>query len=133
MKPNHIAIIPDGNRRWAKEKGLPTFEGHKKGMPIIEDIAREAKKQNIKYLTAWGCSRDNVTKRSLTEIAYLYKIFKEQFERMLTDKEIHEDKVCIRVIGEWEKYFPAPLKKAVKNAIDATKNYSNYNLTLLMA
>ena len=49
MKPNHIAIIPDGNRRWAKEKGLPPFEGHKKGMAIIEDIAREAKKQDIKY------------------------------------------------------------------------------------
>ena len=133
MKPNHIAIIPDGNRRWAKEKGLPPFEGHKKGMAIIEDIAREAKKQDIKYLTAWGCSRDNVTKRSPSEVAFLYKLFKEYFKKILTDEEVHRDKVKIRVIGEWRKYFPSPLRKAAEAAIEATKDYKHYNFTLLMA
>ena len=133
MKPNHIAIIPDGNRRWAREKGLPAFEGHKKGMPVIEDIAREAKRQGIKYLTAWGWSRDNALKRSTVEATLIYQLFKEYFEKILTDEEIHRDKVKICVIGEWKDYFPEPHIKAIEKAIEATKDYDNYHFTLLMA
>lgn len=133
MKLNHVAIIPDGNRRWAKERGLTTPEGHRAGMKAIEAITREAKRQGIKYLTAWGCSRDNVTKRSPWEVRFLFKIFEEYFQKMLTDKELHRDRVRVRVIGEWLKFFPGPLKKAVLAIEEATKNYKNYNLTLLMA
>ncbi|MBI2609625.1 di-trans,poly-cis-decaprenylcistransferase [Candidatus Giovannonibacteria bacterium] len=133
MKLQHVAIIPDGNRRWAKARGLTTFKGHEQGMKTIEDIAREAKKQGIKYLTAWGCSRDNVTKRSPGEVRYLYKLFKEHLERMLNDKDLHKDKVRVRVIGEWMKFFPSPLKTVAKKIEEETKNYGNYNFTLLMA
>ena len=88
MKLNHIAIIPDGNRRWAKAHRLPTFKGHEKGMANVEYILREARRMNIPYVTAWGCSRDNVTKRSISEIRFLYNIFEKNFNKMLTDKEI---------------------------------------------
>lgn len=133
MKLNHVAIIPDGNRRWAKSRGLAAGDGHKKGMQVIEEITREAKKRGIKYLTAWGCSKDNVTKRSFSEVRFLYKLFEEYFQKILRDEELHRDKVKVRVIGEWLKYFPSPLRKLVKAVQKATENYENYNFTLLMA
>ncbi len=102
-------------------------------METIELIAREAKQQGIRYLTAWGCSKDNVTKRSSAEIKFLYKLFKEYFDKLLTDKELHRDKVRVRVIGEWFKYFPGPLRISAKAIEEATKHYNKYNLTLLMA
>ena len=95
MKPNHIAIIPDGNRRWAKKKGLETQDGHRAGMEAIEKILEEAKKQNIKYLTAWGCSRDNLTKRSASEVKFLYFLFEESFNTFINSERIHKDIVRI--------------------------------------
>lgn len=132
-KLNHVAIIPDGNRRWAKERGLNPSAGHEKAFKAVEEILREALKMNIPYVTAWGCSRDNVTKRSLSEVRFLYKIFKEYFEKMLTDKELHQNKVRVRVIGELPKFFPPGLKKAAQKIEETTKNYNKFNFTVLMA
>ncbi len=133
MKLNHIAIIPDGNRRWAKAHRLPTFKGHEKGMANVEYILREARRMNIPYVTAWGCSRDNVTKRSISEIRFLYNIFEKNFNKMLTDEEIHKNKVRVRVIGEWPKFFPSGLRKSIRAIEEATKTYNKFHLTFLMA
>jgi undecaprenyl diphosphate synthase len=134
MKPNHIAIIPDGNRRWAKFHGLKAYQGHEKGMDeTLERILREARRSDISYITAWAASRDNVLKRSATEVKFLYKLFEEKFNKYLSDKEIHENRVNIRVIGEWNEFFPDSLKKAILNLQKATEKYSNIFLTILMA
>ena len=133
MNLNHVAIIPDGNRRWARAHGLDTIEGHRKGMETIEPIMREAKKIGVKYLTAWGCSKDNLEKRTMREVKYLYSLFGEYFEKLIKDEEIHSNQVKIRVIGEWFKYFPSPLRSLAKKIEKVTDKYLNYNFTLLMA
>ena len=133
MKLNHEAIIPDGNRRWAKEQSLRPTAGHEKGFEIFKDVAREARKLGIPYLTAWGLSRDNTLKRSVRELKFLYTRFQENFEKLLQDKELHEDKVKVRVLGEWPRFFPSRLKTVIGKLEETTKNYSKFNLTFLLA
>ena len=131
--PNHVAIIPDGNRRWAKKKGLATFSGHEKGSNALEEIIEKALEMKIPYLTIWGSSLDNITKRSKTEVSYLFKIFQKEFEKIVKEEKIHKNKVKIEVIGKWREYFPQSLKNAIENAVEKTKNYDKYFLTFLMA
>ena len=133
MKLNHVAIIPDGNRRWAKEQSLRPTAGHEKGFEIFKDVAREARKLGIPYLTALGLSRDNTLKRSVRELKFLYTRFQENFEKLLQDKELHEDKVKVRVLGEWPRFFPSRLKTVIGKLEETTKNYSKFNLTFLLA
>ena len=134
MKLQHVAIIPDGNRRWAKLHGLKAYQGHRKGMDeTLEKILGEARKMNISYITAWAASRDNVLKRSKAEVSFLYRLFEEKFKKYLADKEIHENQVNIKVIGEWKDFFPKSLQGAIFNLEEATKDYSKLFLTILMA
>lgn len=133
MKLQHVAIIPDGNRRWAKANGLNLTDGHEEGFKTFEKIARESRRLGIPNLTAWGLSRDNALKRGLPELKFLYSHFKKTFTRLLTDQELHRDKVKVRVIGEWPRFFPSGLKNLIEKVENATKNYNRFNLTLLMA
>ena len=73
--PNHVALIPDGNRRWARKRGLPSFIGHKKGAETLEKIIYEVISLNISSFSFWGSSLDNITKRSKSEVNYLFNIF----------------------------------------------------------
>ncbi len=132
-KLNHVAIIPDGNRRWAKTEGFEPTSGHEKGFEIFKEVAREARKLGIPHLTAWGLSRDNALKRNVRELKFLYTRFQENFENLLRDKELHEDKVKVRVIGEWPRFFPSQLKTAIEKVEEATKNYRKFSLTFLLA
>lgn len=65
--PTHVAIIPDGNRRWAKEKDLDPWIGHEEGAERIEDIVKKSRDLGIKCLSIWGSSVENLTKRPLRE------------------------------------------------------------------
>lgn len=131
--PNHIAIIPDGNRRWAKEKGLPAFVGHQSGAKKFEELLQKALAMDIKFLTFWGASFDNVTKRSEEEIACLFEIFLDYFARLANEPKVHEQRVKVSVLGRWEEVFPDNLKEVVRNLTEKTKDYNAYHLTFLMA
>lgn len=131
--PNHVALIPDGNRRWAKERGLPSFIGHKKGAEALEKIINEVISLNIPYFSFWGCSLDNITKRSKNEVNHLFNIFAENFNKIPKEKSIHENKIRIEIIGKWRDYFPEKTKVAMQKAIDSTKDYNNQIITFLMA
>jgi len=131
--PTHVALIPDGNRRWANKKNLPSFMGHQKGAETLEKIIYKFLELKIPYLTFWGSSLDNITKRSKTEVNYLFKIFEDQFNKISEEEKIHENKVRIEVIGKWREYFPENTKIAIEKAIEKTKNYNNFVLTFLMA
>lgn len=131
--PTHVALIPDGNRRWAKKKNLPSFMGHQKGAETLEKIIYKFLELKIPYLTFWGSSLDNITKRSKTEVNYLFKIFEDQFNKISEEEKIHENKVRIEVIGKWKEYFPENTKIAIEKAIEKTKDYNNFVLTFLMA
>ena len=131
--PNHIVLIPDGNRRWARKKGLPPFFGHRQGAKTTEKILKAALNLKIPYFTFWGTSLDNVTKRSPEEIKFLFNIFERYFKKLINSKEIHQNSVKINVLGRWDKLFPERLKQLIKKLINKTKNYKNHQLTFLMA
>jgi len=131
--PKHIVLIPDGNRRWARAKGLPPFFGHREGAKTTAKILKAVLDLGIENFTFWGSSADNITKRSPIEVKFLLKVFEIYFKKLAKNKEIHENEIKINVLGRWKEMFPESTKKAVESAIDKTKNYKKRNLTFLMA
>jgi undecaprenyl diphosphate synthase len=126
--PKHIAIIPDGNRRWAKEKGLPTFEGHRfaaeKTLPQLIDKLLQFK---IKYFTFWVLSTENLLKRSSKEIKNLFSLM----EYFLKQKgnELNKKNIKIKVIGNLEK-LPTNLQKEIEKIIKKTEKNTMMELIL---
>lgn len=131
--PKHIALIPDGNRRWAKKRGLSPWLGHQAGAKTLEKILVKAQELKIPYFTFWASSWDNLTKRSKTEINFLFKIYTERFKKILNDKRVHQNKVKINVFGRWPEILPKETQKLIEKAIEITKNYNQYFLTFLLA
>lgn len=131
--PNHIAIIPDGNRRWAKNNGLDPWEGHEEGAKKIEELTRKALNLGIKNMSFWGSSLGNLEKRPLKEKKALLDIYERYFKEVMDSEDIHNNKVKLNVIGRWEEYFPEGLKKVLKKGIEKTKDYNSYTLNFFLA
>ncbi|KKR24737.1 MAG: Isoprenyl transferase [Candidatus Levybacteria bacterium GW2011_GWB1_39_7] len=124
--PNHLAIIPDGNRRWAKEKNLPTFDGHRKGFDAAVEITRYARKLGIHTFTLWAFSTEN-WKRTKEEVGYLMRLYAEMIDRYL--KEAIEDEVRIIHLGRADR-VPDYLLKKIRNAEEKTKEFQRNILNL---
>lgn len=133
QKPEHVAIIMDGNRRWAKKRGLATYKGHENGKKAIEECLKGAKEANIKYLTLWAMSLDNIKKRSEKEINNLMQLFREGFMEVLGREEVHKNEIRINVYGRWKEFLPEKVKKPIKKVIKETKNYNNRYLNFLIS
>jgi tritrans,polycis-undecaprenyl-diphosphate synthase [geranylgeranyl-diphosphate specific] len=131
--PKHVAIIPDGNRRWARKKRFQPWLGHEMGVKAFEKILEMSQKLNIAYITFWGGSWDNLTKRPKAEIDFLFKVYAEQFKRIIKDKRVHQNKVNINALGRWQEILPKKTQDFIEKAIKETKNYHNYFLTFLLA
>lgn len=131
--PLHIAIVPDGNRRWAKHKGLTSWKGHEAGASRIEEITREALKRGVRYLTIWGSSVDNLTKRPLDEKRHLLEIYETYFTRLIESSDIIQNQTRISVLGRWEEQFPLTLKRILKRGIEKTKAHAHTFLNFLLA
>lgn len=131
--PKHIVIIPDGNRRWAKEKNLNPWDGHSAGAERIEELVREALAMKIENISFWGSSMDNLTKRPLLEKKALLDIYEQYFKRLIDSPEIHENQAKINIFGHWQTQFPDNLKKILEEGIARTKDYNNYNLNFFLA
>ena len=116
--PYHIGFIVDGNRIWAKEKGLPTFMGHKKGAERIEEIVKYAQDLGIKIITIYAFSTEN-WKRTKKEVSYLMSLF-ETFARNKIE-EVNKQGIKVRVLGNFQG-LPISLQKVLKKAIRLTKN-----------
>lgn len=94
--PTHLGIIPDGNRRWARERGLPTFEGHRQGLEAAKEVARESFDRGVKYLTMYAFSTEN-WKRTSDEVGYLMELFYGWLAKGFGDLE--ERGVRFRLLG----------------------------------
>lgn len=127
--PQHIVLFPDGNRRWAKQKGLHTLEGHKKGYENLLDFSEWCRNRGVKVLTAFGFSTENWN-RTKEEVDYLMKLL----ERCLIDNLDRYDKdgVKVRVIGQKDR-LPKSLQEAIVKTEEATKNNSNLFLNLAIS
>lgn len=131
--PKHVAIIPDGNRRWAKKKGLKPWEGHFKGIgDLAEEIAWTAFDMGVDYLSVWGGSYDNLTKRSKTEIKMLNKAYRMLINKALADKQVYERKVRIKFIGETQVLEKSTLA-LIKKAEETTKRHNKKHFNILVA
>ena len=131
--PKHIAIIPDGNRRWARMKGLKPWEGYRYGTETFEKIYKKIVNLGIPYTTFWIASLDNLTKRPKQEIRFLLDVFAKNFPRLAREEFVHKHKVRVNAIGRWRELLPNRVIKAVEEPIKATENYNNFYLTFLMA
>lgn len=131
--PRHVAIIPDGNRRWAREQGLTVFKGHERGVSIFEEVAAHAADRGIQHLSLWGLSLDNLTKRSPREVAGLMRIFRREFRRLVKSPAIHERQTRIAAYGQWRERFPWPVRRAIEAAEAATQHYRRHFLNFFLA
>lgn len=133
LLPRHVAVIPDGNRRWASEKGLAPWEGHVAGAERIEEIVREGRRLGIREVSFWGSSIENLSKRPMKEKQALLSIYETQFQKLMADQDVFRDQVRIRCIGHWEEQFPDKLKKILQEGIEATKEHDQYFLNFFLA
>lgn len=131
--PKHIAIIPDGNRRWAKARGLKSWEGYRYGTKTFEKLYRKIVREGISYTTFWIASLDNLTKRPKEEIHFLLNVFARNFPRLAKEKFIHQNQVRVNAVGRWREMLPERVVKAVEMPIKATEHYKKFFLTFLMA
>ncbi|GAJ18302.1 unnamed protein product, partial [marine sediment metagenome] len=126
MDLRHVAIIPDGNRRWAKKHGLPAFEGHRRGAEAMRNIVTYLISQKMEYLTFWGFSTDN-WKRSQNEISAIFEILAVQIEK--DTPWLHNQGVRLRYIGRIDE-LPEFLQVAINQAGKLTKDNAGMTLTL---
>lgn len=125
--PRHIAIIMDGNGRWAKERGLPRVEGHRKGVETVRAITRIAGEAGLDFLTLYSFSSENWA-RPKSEINELFGLLRLFIRRYLA--ELHQRNVKISIIGDQDG-IPEDILKLMKEAVDLT--YENTGLTLVIA
>lgn len=122
----HIAIIMDGNRRWAKERNLPSAVGHKKGVDALKATMRACDDFGIKYLTVYAFSTEN-WKRKPEEVNFLMDLLGQTLKNEL--QEMHENNVVISFIGDISK-LSEKLQEILTNAVETTKNNTGVNLQI---
>jgi len=130
--PNHIAIILDGNRRFAKRLMLKPWKGHEWGAKKVEKIFDWCKEFNIKELTLYCLSLENFN-RPKEEFDYLMDLFRKEYSNLLKkDSKIHKNQIRINFIGRLN-LLPEDIQKIIKQIQEKTKNYSNFRVNFAMA
>ena len=127
LMPKHIAIIMDGNRRWAKERGLDTRFGHKQGAETLEKIAKYANQIGLEYLTVYAFSTEN-WKRTKEEVGALMILLENYLDRFLNRDSLRN--IRVRALGDIDS-LSDNLKKKIYNIVEKSK--SNTGLTLNIA
>ncbi len=131
--PRHIAVIMDGNRRYAKEVlGTDNVtKGHEKGKEKLREVADWCLQLGIRYLTAYAFSTENFG-RDKYEVDYLMDSLAKTLFELGDDEKVHKNRMSIRVIGDID-LLPEPVRKGMEYAYEKTKGYDDYHLTLAIA
>ncbi|OGU16888.1 MAG: di-trans,poly-cis-decaprenylcistransferase [Ignavibacteria bacterium GWB2_35_12] len=127
--PRHIAVIMDGNGRWAIERGLTRTEGHQEGIESVRDIVKASSQIGIKYLTLYAFSIEN-WKRPITEVGVLMKLLEHYLRQELN--ELHENNVKLQSIGK-SSSLPKVVQKLLHEANETTKDNTGLTLTLALS
>lgn len=127
--PRHLAVIMDGNGRWAIERGKSRTAGHEEGIESVRDIVKASSQIGIKYLTLYAFSIEN-WKRPATEVGILMKLLEHFLKKEL--EELHENNVKLMAIGKISS-LPKVVQKLLHNAYEKTKNNTGLNLTLALS
>jgi tritrans,polycis-undecaprenyl-diphosphate synthase [geranylgeranyl-diphosphate specific] len=132
MQKCHVGLIPDGNRRWARERGLKPWEGHKKGAEKGELFIEWCiDHPDIYELTTYGLSEENF-KRPVKELEKLYELYEVELTKLINKEKVHKNKVRINIVSTKVKPIPNNLVKLFKRLEEETKDYDNNVLNLLV-
>lgn len=126
--PQHIGIIMDGNRRWAKERGLPSLEGHHQGYEKLKEIAKLCFKRGVKVLTVFAFSTENWD-RSKEEVSYLMALLKMAVKEALN--EFHKDNIRMKISGRINQ-LSEDLQEAITETVEKTRNNTKGILNLAL-
>jgi undecaprenyl diphosphate synthase len=126
--PAHVAIIMDGNGRWAQSKNLPRMAGHNAGMQTIKEIVKASSSLGIKHLTVYAFSTEN-WKRSTEEVGGIFKLIVIYMEKEL--KELHENNVKVRILGDYER-LPKDAVKSLERSLDTTKDNTGLQFNIAL-
>ena len=124
--PEHVAIIMDGNGRWATKKGLPRSFGHNKGVSVLKEILKTSKNLGCKVLTVYAFSTENWT-RPTKEVDFLINLFREVLRNEI--EKIHQESIKIKFIGDLSP-FPEDLKQLIYSSESLTKNNNSFLLNV---
>lgn len=127
--PKHVALIMDGNGRWAQERGLSRIEGHNEGAQSVRAMLRAAKRAGVEYLTVYAFSTEN-WKRPPQEVDALMKLLINSLEQY--EEELHENEIRLRVMGQFER-LPRPVRKRLQKTIDATAHYTDHTFIVALS
>ena len=127
--PNHVAIIMDGNGRWAQKRGYPRFYGHIRGANRVRDIVKTSKTAGVKALTLYAFSTENWS-RPEDELEVLWRLLKKFIQR--EQAELKKNGVRLHVIGDWQR-LPDAARAALQNAIDYLKDQNEMVLTFALS
>ena len=126
--PQHVAVIMDGNGRWAKKRNLPRVEGHRAGSKAVREIVETSSRIGIKYLTLYAFSKEN-WKRPKKEVSTLWELLKEYLKK--ESNVLIENKFRLNVIGQMDQ-IPQKTKKELEKVINMTKNYDRFIINLAL-
>jgi len=129
--PNHVAIIQDGNRRYAKMLGIDTPKGHRAGADKTEEMLDWAHELGIRHITLYTFSTENFS-RQKDEVANLFALFKEKFLAILHDERVEKYKIRVQMVGD-KSMLPDDLRDAVNKAEKATQNNTGFHLNIALA
>lgn len=129
--PKHVALIMDGNRRFAKELGLSWEAGHIFGREKLEEVLDWCFDLGIKVLTIYAFSTENFT-RSEKEVKILMELLKNELEKVKGDSRIHQNKVRVQILGHLSS-LPKDIQQSAKTIMSMTKSYKNYYLNIALA
>ncbi len=130
-KPGHIAIIPDGNRRWAKLHGVSKKEAYAKGIQHIGDVLKWCREEDIHMLTMWGFSLENF-QRNEKEIKQLFELFRYNLKKGIESDDENKRDLRIRFFGRIT-LFPEKIRKMIKETERITSRNKKYQLNLLLS
>jgi undecaprenyl diphosphate synthase len=125
--PRHIAVIMDGNGRWAKKRGLPRLQGHNAGMMALKEIVKRSSSLGVSYLTVYAFSTEN-WKRPQEEVSGIFKLLVLYFQKEI--KELNDNNVKVNILGDWTE-LPQDARRAIQTAMETTGN--NTGLTFNIA
>jgi tritrans,polycis-undecaprenyl-diphosphate synthase [geranylgeranyl-diphosphate specific] len=129
--PNHVAIIQDGNRRYAKMVGIDTASGHRAGADKTEEILDWAHDLGIRHITLYTFSTENFS-RDQVEVRHLFDLFKEKLNQVVQDERLKKYRIRIQMVGD-RSLLPDDLREAVDDAENLTRDHDGFCLNIALA
>ncbi|MGQ0537149.1 MAG: polyprenyl diphosphate synthase [Methanobacteriota archaeon] len=129
--PRHVAIIMDGNRRFAESLGLAPSDGHRLGRDTLEHVVDWCLETGVKVLTVYAFSTENF-RRDGHEVHLLMDLFEENFRRMADDERVHKNRIHVRAIGQID-LLPARVQEAIRYAEERTRAYTDHYYNVAVA